>query len=116
MGERGESMEMSMPLNGGGKVLVRWNAGTAEVFAEHPDDGLGLYKVWLCGETGEQVLVGTLTPEEHCLKRTRRFSIRELESKGCWPIKECKIKLVFPFERKNLITSSGISNFTIWRL
>lgn len=94
-------MEQVLPVEGGGKALLYMNEGVAEVIAEHPDDGLGLYKAWLRGGKGGQILVGTLTPEGQCLKRRRRFSVRELELKGCWPVKDCKITLAFPFEHKN---------------
>lgn len=94
-------MERTFSVDGGGRIQLLWEGGRVEVAVERPDDGLGLYKAWLCGVEGGQILVGTLAPEGGRLKRRRWFYIRELEATGCWPVKDGKILLAFPFEHRN---------------
>ena len=66
--------------------------------AVRPNDGRGLYKVWLHGQGG-RLLLGTLAPEGDGLRLRRRLSRSELESSGCWPVTGGETVLAFAFER-----------------
>lgn len=87
-----------MRLKGGGQLCV-WDEGTwVRLEAVCPDDGKGLYKVWVCGRGG-RMLLGTLVPEGDGLHLRRRVSRSELERSGCWPITGGETVLAFSFDR-----------------
>ena len=85
-------------LRGGG-ALTLWEEGMlVHLQAERPDDGRGLYKVWVQGPGG-RLLLGTLMPEGGRLHLRRRLSRGELERSGCWPVTGGETVLAFAFER-----------------
>ncbi len=59
-------------------------------------DNEGLYKAWLCGETG-RALLGTLIPEGGALRLRRSVSIASLKEKGAWPPVGAEIVMAYPF-------------------
>ena len=93
-------MEQRLRVEGEGSACLHIGKEVVEVVVERTDDGIGLYKAWLWGGKGKQVLVGTLVPESAVLKRKRRFSIEELKFNRCWPVEGCRIVLSFPFENR----------------
>lgn len=68
-----------------------------------PDDGAGLYKVYLKGL--RPFLLGTLVPENSLLKLTRTLSKNQLKEAGVYPVSQGEKVLVFPF--KNDIIPEG---------
>lgn len=85
-------------LRGGGKLTVREEGMLVQLQASGPDDGRGLYKVWIHGPGG-RLLLGTLMPEGGSLHLRRRLSRGELERSGCWPVTGGETVLAFAFER-----------------
>ena len=75
--------------SGGGGIRVR-------LWAVRPDDGRGLYKVWVRGRGGS-LLLGTLIPERGRLALSRTLSRSTLEQAGCWPVTGGNSVLVFSF-------------------
>ena len=66
-------MEERLPLyqNGGqAGVLLRREEGLHTVFAADCPGGAGVRKVWLRGEGGASLLLGTLTPENGRVARS----------------------------------------------
>ena len=78
-------MEERLPLyqNGGqAGVLLRREEGLHTVFAADCPGGAGVRKVWLRGEGGASLLLGTLTPENGRWRLTRRVARSSLERQG----------------------------------
>lgn len=76
--------------NGG--VTIRQEGRQAICQAISGAEGMGLYKAWLRGPTG-QVLLGTLIPEGGVLRLRRVLEISQLEGKGAWPPEGAEISL-----------------------
>ena len=72
-------------MNGGGVLTLRQDGPRVHMRAERPADGRGLYKVWLHGDYGGKLLLGTLVPEDGALRLSRVVSVSALERAGCWP-------------------------------
>ena len=87
-----------MEMGGGGTLEVRPEGLRVRFRARRPEDGRGLYKVWLHGDRGGKLLLGTLAPEGGQLALTRTLSLGELERAGCWPVTGGETVLAFPFE------------------
>ena len=85
-------------LAGGGQLYIQDEGGLVCFEATRPDDGRGLYKVWLSGEGG-RVLLGTLVPEGGRLHLCRRMTKAALERAGCWPVTAGECVLAFAFEK-----------------
>lgn len=92
-------MEQRWKLSGGGELYSREAEERVVLRAESPDDGRGLYKVWLLGAGEGELLLGTLAPEQGRLTLSRVMGRSELERAGCWPICGGRRVLVFPFEQ-----------------
>ena len=90
-------MEQRMEMAGGGTLLLRQEGPRVRLEAERPADGKGLYKVWLHGDRGGKLLLGTLVPEGGCLRLSRTLSVGELERAGCWPGFRVEAPLAFAF-------------------
>ena len=86
-----------MEMGGGGTLEVRPEGLRVRFRARRPEDGRGLYKVWLHGDRGGKLLLGTLAPEGGQLALTRTLSLGELERAGCWPQLRARCDLAFPF-------------------
>ena len=63
-----------------------------------PDDRRGLYKAWLTGGGGGELLLGTLLPEGGVLTLRRQMSVDQLKRAGVWPPEGGRVCLVFPSE------------------
>lgn len=88
--------QWEIQLRGGGK-LDFWEEGQlVQMRAFRPDDGRGLYKVWIRG-AGGGLLLGTLVPEGNGLGLQRRLSRGQLERAGCWPVVGGETVLAFAF-------------------
>lgn len=90
-------MEEHFPMEGGGTLSLRQDGVRVHMEAERPSDGRGLYKVWLRGEQGGKLLLGTLAPEGGVLRLRRTLSVGELERAGCWPRFRAEAPLAFSF-------------------
>lgn len=97
-GEGAKRMEERVPMKGGGTLTVRQDGVRVHMEAERPSDGKGLYKVWLRGDQGGKLLLGTLVPEEDALRLRRTLSVGTLERAGCWPRFRAEAPLAFSFE------------------
>ena len=86
-----------MEMRGGGTLEVRPEGLRVRFLARRPEDGRGLYKVWLHGDRGGKLLLGTLVPQGGQLVLTRTLSLGELERAGCWPRLRARCDLAFPF-------------------
>ena len=64
-------MERKVEMRGGGWLTVSRDGPRARLNAQRPADGKGLYKVWLRGERGEGLLLGTMVPQEGVLALDR---------------------------------------------
>jgi hypothetical protein len=84
-------------MQGGGTLTLTQEGTRLRVRAQRPEDGLGLYKVWVSGQGGAQFLLGTMIPEGGVLQLKRTLSLSELERAGCWPVWQAQAPLVFPF-------------------
>lgn len=90
-------MERCYPLAGGKGSLRLWEEGLrVRLTARLPDDGRGLYKVWLTGARGGELLLGTLMPEGGVLQLHRQMSVDQLTRAGVWPPSGGRAALVFP--------------------
>lgn len=88
--------QREIQLRGGGR-LTFWEEGQlVQLQASRPDDGRGLYKVWVRG-MGGRLLLGTLATEGDVLRLHRRLSRSQLERAGCWPIMGGESVLAFSF-------------------
>ena len=90
-------MEQRVEMEGGGTLILRQEGPRVRLEAEKPADGKGLYKVWLRGDRGGKLLLGTLAPEGNRLTLRRMMSIGELERAGCWPQFRAEARLTFSF-------------------
>lgn len=90
-------MEERVPMEGGGTLTVRQDGVRVHMEAERPPDGKGLYKVWLRGDQGGKLLLGTLVPEGDALRLRRTLSVGTLERAGCWPRFRAEAPLAFSF-------------------
>lgn len=86
-----------MQMGGGGVLTLRQEGPRVHLDAQRPADGRGLYKVWLHGEQGGKLLLGTLAPEGGRLRLCRTLSVGELERAGCWPRFRAEAPLAFAF-------------------
>lgn len=94
-------MEERFAMGGGGTLTVRQEGLRVHMRAERPSDGRGLYKVWLHGEQGGKLLLGTLVPESGLLRLCRTLSVGTLERAGCWPRFRTEARLAFAFTGQN---------------
>ena len=90
-------MEEHLSMNGGGVLTLRQEGPRVHIQAERPADGRGLYKVWLHGDHGGKLLLGTLVPEGGALRLSRVVSVSALERAGCWPRFRAEAPLAFSF-------------------
>ena len=90
-------MEERFAMEGGGTLTVRQEGVRVHMEAERPEDGRGLYKVWLRGDQGGKLLLGTLVPERGALRLRRTLSLGALERAGCWPWFRAEAALAFSF-------------------
>ena len=78
-------MEERLPLYEKGVstgILLRREEGLHTAFSAECSQGQGMRKLWLCGETGERLLLGTLLPEEGRWRLRRRLSRSELQRRS----------------------------------
>ncbi len=86
-----------------GGEAVKWNIteqGTralVEVWREN--DGAGLYKAYIAGNSG-RFLLGTLMPENGRLYLKRLLSIDSLYRQGFWPIRQIREEMVCSFREQ----------------
>ena len=90
-------MEDRLTMRGGGTLTLRQDGLRVHMEAERPADGRGLYKVWLHGDQGGRLLLGTLAPENGLLRLRRTLSVEALERAGCWPHFRAEAPLAFAF-------------------
>lgn len=90
-------VEERLTMGGGGTLTLHQEGPRVHMEAERPADGRGLYKVWLHGEQGGKLLLGTLAPEGGALRLRRTLSVGELEQAGCWPRFRAEAPLAFAF-------------------
>lgn len=100
-GEGAERLKRSLEMRGGGVLTVEQDGPRVRLAAERPDDGKGLYKVWLRGERGGRLLLGTLAPENGALRLSRTLSLDELERAGCWSAFWAETVLAFSFSKRD---------------
>ena len=93
-------MERRLAMDRGGFLTIAQEGGRVHLEAERPEDGRGLYKVWLNGVGEGTYLLGTLAPEGKSLRLRRTVSRGELERSGCWPVEGARAVLAFPFARE----------------
>lgn len=91
-------MEERLAMGGGGTLTLRQDGLNVRMEAQRPADGRGLYKVWLHGERGGKLLLGTLAPEGGKLRLCRTLSVDALERAGCWPRFRAEAPLAFAFD------------------
>lgn len=89
-------MGESWKMEGGGTLTLEEEGIRVRLWAVRPDDGRGLYKVWVRGRGGS-LLLGTLIPERGRLALSRTLSRSTLEQAGCWPVTGGNSVLVFSF-------------------
>lgn len=92
-------MEQKLDMVGGGWLTMRWDERRVAMEARRPADGRGLYKVWLHGRQGSEMLLGTLVPEGNVLRLSRTLLRSELEQAGCWPPERAEARLTFSFSQ-----------------
>lgn len=90
-------MEERLNMGGGGTLTLVQDGPRVRMEAERPADGRGLYKVWLHGDQGGKLLLGTLAPEGGALRLRRTLSVGALERAGCWPQFRAEAILAFSF-------------------
>lgn len=91
-------MDEQMRMRGGGTLTLRRDGTRVQITAERPEDKRGLYKVWLHGDQGGKLLLGTLTPEKGRLILRRTMTVDGLERAGCWPQFWAAAVLAFAFD------------------
>ena len=96
-GEGAETVEERFTMGGGGTLILRQDGPRIHIDAERPLDDQGLYKVWLHGDYGGKLLLGTLVPEDGMLRLRRTLSVGTLERAGCWPRFRAEAPLSFAF-------------------
>ena len=89
-------------LDGGGRLCIEEAGGFVCCEVTRPNDGRGIYKVWLDGN-GDGFLLGTLVPEGDALCLRRRVSRDSLVRAGCWPVGSGRCVLTFPFRRSGWV-------------
>ena len=89
-------MEQQWKMEGGGSLSLKEDGLRVRLEASRPEDGLGLYKAWVLGERG-RFLLGTLAPEDGCLKVRRTVSRQSLMEAGCWPVVGGRCALTWTF-------------------
>lgn len=94
-------MEERLNMRGGGTLILRRDGPRVHLEAERPADGRGLYKVWLHGDQGGKLLLGTLAPENGALRLRRTLSVDQLERAGCWPQFRAEAPLAFSFTARD---------------
>lgn len=87
---------MTIHLEGGGQLSIEQDGGFVRCEVARPNDGQGIYKVWLTG-AGGKLLLGTLAPEGDALRLCRRVSRDSLVRAGCWPVAGGECVLAFTF-------------------
>ena len=87
-------------MEGGGTLSLEEEGLRVHLRAVCPDDGRGLYKVWVRGRGGS-LLLGTLTPENGRLALSRTLSRSTLGQAGCWPVTGGNTVLLFPFTEQS---------------
>ena len=90
-------MGTQLELAGGGQLMLEQDGGLVRCEAVRPEDGKGIYKVWLTG-SGGRFLLGTLAPEGGVLRLCRRVSRDSLVRAGCWPVEGGQCVLAFSFD------------------
>ena len=90
-------MEQKLEMRGGGTLTLRRDGPRILVEAVRPRDDRGLYKVWLLGQRGGRLLLGTMAPEGNVLRLWRTISQGELERAGCWPASGAEAVMAFSF-------------------
>lgn len=93
-------MEHTFSLENG-TMICRENGNRADLLIRVRNDGRGLFKAWIRGETGKLEL-GTLIPEQNELRLRRSVPLEKLKQAGCWPIKESGINLIHSFNTGGL--------------
>lgn len=88
-------------MRGGGTLVTEQEGSRVRFLARRPMDGKGLYKVWLHGDRGGKLLLGTLVPEGEEMELRRTLSVGELERAGCWPQFRAEAPLTFPFSERD---------------
>lgn len=89
-----------LEMRGGGVLRLRQDGPRLHMEAERPEDGRGLYKVWLHGDQGGRLLLGTLAPEGGRLRLRRTLTVSALERAGCWPQFRAAAVLAFSFQEQ----------------
>lgn len=92
---------MEMKIRGGGSLTFQQDGTRVRMEAVRAEDHQGLYKVWLHGDQGGKLLLGTLIPENGRLALHRTLSIDALERAGCWPQFRASASLAFSFDPQN---------------
>lgn len=87
-----------LTMGGGGVLTLQQDGPRVHMKAERPADGRGLYKVWLHGDHGGKLLLGTLVPDGGALRLSRVVSVSALERAGCWPRFRAEAPLAFAFD------------------
>lgn len=95
-------MAETIELAGGGRLCLTEDGAFVRCEATRPNDGRGIYKVWLQGR-GNDFLLGTLIPEGDGLRLCRRVSRDSLERADCWPVKSGRCVLALSFLRKGWV-------------
>ena len=96
----GCGLEEQLEMRGGGVLRLRQEGARVHLEAERPEDGRGLYKVWLHGDQGGKLLLGTLAPEGGRLRLRRTLTVSALERAGCWPQFRPAAVLAFSFQKE----------------
>lgn len=101
-------MEQRFALEAGrGSLTVREEGPRMAARAELPNDGRGLYKVWLAGQGG-QMLLGTLMPDQAGrLSLERTLTVDALRRQGVWPVTGGRAELVFAFREEQQAAEVG---------
>ncbi len=98
-------------LDGGGELSIEQDGGFVRCEVTRPNDGQGIYKVWLTG-AGGTYLLGTLAPEGGALRLCRRVSRDSLARAGCWPVEGGRSVLAFPFNRGGWVREAAERRMT----
>jgi len=89
-------MEIRFSLEGGGEFICREEAARWVIRIVRSNDGKGLYKAWLLGNSGSFPL-GTLIPDGNGLTLTRTLLKEDLAKAGCLPPVGGRVELAIPF-------------------
>ena len=89
-------MTQQLSFEGGGQLEWTQEGSMIRLTARRPEDGAGLYKVWLHGSDGT-CLLGTLIPEDGQLILKRTLSRDWLKQVGCWPVVSVSCVMSFTF-------------------